>query len=113
MDFVKSFLKKVCFFEKKRAKNTRFQGSKNLFFGQILNKKQKMLRLLFGKVLHFPKKSMGRGGSGTVFVEKFLRGQSKIFADIDETGERGEGATIFDFIDVALALAERKAHIPR
>ena len=82
-------------------------------FIQVLNQEQQMLCLLLGEPLQFLKQGFGSGRGRTIIVEKFLGADVEIFADIDESGERGEGAPVFNFINITLALAEREAHIPR
>ena len=70
-----------------------------------------MLRLFWRELFYFSfdfMKTMRRSGFD---IKKILRGDTEVFTDIKEAGHGRQGTPVFDFIDIAFALTERKAHI--
>ena len=79
-------------------------------FVQITNQQQNVFcavrREFFKLSGEFP-----RHGRRWAFTEKLLRGETKILANIQKTSHGWQSVPVFNLIDVAFALPERKAHI--
>lgn len=51
-------------------------------------------------------------GGGSILVEKLLGRNAEKFTYIKKACERGERPPVFNFVDVAFALAQGETHVP-
>ena len=83
-----------------------------LFLINIFYNLQHMLCLLRGELFQFQEQFSGDLGGGSILVEKLLGRNAEKFTYIKKACERGKRPPVFDFVDVAFALAQGETHVP-